>query len=42
MPIAVFEEEETYGLTVSADGCWPVWSQIDRNKSDSLMVESFG
>ncbi|HEX9000528.1 MAG TPA: winged helix-turn-helix domain-containing protein, partial [Blastocatellia bacterium] len=38
-PISVFEKEETYGLTVSADGRRLMWAQMDRNESDLMLLE---
>lgn len=40
-PVAVFEKEETYGFTVSADGRQLLWAQLDRNESDLMLLENF-
>lgn len=39
--LASFDKDDFYGFTVSADGRHLVWSQIDRNESDLVLVEHF-
>ena len=41
MTFSVFGKEDFYGFTISADGRRLLWSQVDRNESDLMLLENF-